>query len=129
MTSTHQRPPLPPNFRSLNQDSYRFKAVLRSNIPDVAIIYSNTCTVSCEWAVYITNLMKNQGYKTILVHEVESFSAASTPGTVFLWFNVNAFRLTFLLFLGRMTNRISGKFWHSSSFYVFACNDFYKLLG
>ena len=52
----------------------KYKAVLRPNIPDVVIIYSAQCSVSCEWMSYITNVMKCQGYKHVISQQVESFS-------------------------------------------------------
>ena len=73
--TTHQRPPLPPNCRSTEPYGMKYKTVLRPNlIPDVAIIYSANCSVSCEWMSYITNLMKSQGYKNVISQQVESFS-------------------------------------------------------
>ena len=72
----HQRPPLPPYNRS-NVDSMKYKAVLRPNIPDVAIIYRGSCQVSCEWANYISQIMKCQGFKSIVTQELESLQGES----------------------------------------------------
>ena len=52
----------------------KYKAVLRPQIPDVAIIYSANCQVSCEWMTFITNLMKNEGYKNVISHQLELFT-------------------------------------------------------
>ncbi len=88
-TITHQRPPLPPNSQlhyrpSSDIVAMKYKAVLRPNVPDIAIIYSESCSVSAEWAAYISNLMKVQGYKSIVHHQVESLannnSGISSPG-------------------------------------------------
>ena len=75
--TTHHRPPLPPNNRCNIELplSMKYKTVLRPNIPDVAIIYSANCKVSCEWMTYITNLMKIQGYKYVISQQLESFSS------------------------------------------------------
>ena len=91
--TTHHRPPLPPSGTSRTSNSeerivgvasrlpiatpsygMKYKAVLRPHIPDVAIIYSANCQVSCEWMNFITNLMKNEGYKNVISQQLELFT-------------------------------------------------------
>ena len=66
-----QKPPLPPSIG--NNDRYR--AVLRPTVPEIVIIFSSSCSVSTEWANYITNLLKSQGYKHIVMNDIESSSS------------------------------------------------------